>query len=54
MVGYDWVNQWRIFNLRTKRIHISASVRFDESFSYYDTSHEVADEDDNCDELGDV
>ncbi len=54
MVGYDGVNQWRIYDLRTRKIHVSVFVRFDEGFSYYDTSHEVADEDDNNDELGNV
>lgn len=54
MVGYGGVNQWRIYNPRTRRIHVSASVRFDESFSYYDTGHEITDEDDDGAELGDV
>ncbi len=54
MVGYGGVNQWRIYHLRTRRIQVSTSVRFDESFSYYDTSHEVIEEDDNGVELGDV
>lgn len=54
MVGYGGVNQWRIYNPRTRRIHVSSSVRFDEGFSYYDTSHEVADEDENGDEFGDI
>ena len=54
MVGYGGVNQWKIYNPKTRRIHISASVWFDESFSYYDTGHEVIDEDDDSAELGDV
>ena len=54
MVGYGGVNQWRVYNPKTRRIHVSASVRFDEGFSYYDTSHEVEDEDDDGAELGDV
>ncbi len=39
MVGYDGVNQWRVYNLRIRIIHVSASVRSDEGFSYYDTNH---------------
>ncbi len=38
MVRYNRVNQWRIYNLRVGRIYVSPSVRFDESFSYYDSS----------------
>ena len=53
-VAYGGVNQWRIYNPRTRRIHVSSSVQFDESFSYYDTSHEVADEDENGDNFGDI
>lgn len=54
-VGYGGVNQWRIYNLRTRKIHVLASVWCDEGFSYYDTSYEVADDDDNEDmEMGDV
>ncbi len=29
MVEYDRVNQWRIHNLKTKKMHFSAFVRFD-------------------------
>ena len=54
MVGYGGVNQWKIYNPKTRRIHISASVWFDESFSYYDTGHEVIDKEDDGAELGDV
>ena len=54
MVGYGGVNQWRIYNPRTRRIYVSASVWFDESFSYYDTGHEIIDENDDGAELGHV
>ena len=46
------MNQWGIYNPRTRRIHVSASVWFNESFSYYDTGHEITDKDDNDAELG--
>lgn len=54
MVGYGGVNQWRVYNSKTRRIHVSASFRFNKGFNYYDTSHEVEDKDDNGAELGDV
>ena len=55
MVGYGKVNQWRIYNLRTRKVHISASVRFDKRFSYYDTSYGVTDDDTNEDKkMGDI
>lgn len=54
MVGYNRVKQSNIYNPRTRRIHVSASVRYVKSFNYYDTSHEIADEYVNGDELGDV
>ena len=54
MVGYMEVNQWKIYNPKTRKIHILASILFDENFSYYNTGHEVKDEDDNSAELGNV
>ncbi|MCJ1343477.1 hypothetical protein MMC31_001671 [Peltigera leucophlebia] len=52
MFGYGG---WRIYNPRTRRIHVLASIWFDKGFSYYDTSHEVTHEDDDDDaEMGDV
>ena len=55
MVGYGGVNQWRIYSPRTRRVHVSASVCFDERFSYYDTSHGVTNDDTNEDkEIGDI
>ncbi len=54
MVGYGGVNQWRVYNPKTRRIHVSASVCSNKGFSYYDTSHEATDEDDESAELGDV
>ena len=54
MIGYKEVNQQKIYNSRTKKIHISASVWFDKSFDYYNTSHEVTNEDNNGMELGNI
>lgn len=54
MVEYDGVNHWRIYNPKKKKIHIWAFVWFDEGLGYYDTSHEVTNEDDIGDKLGDV
>lgn len=34
IVGYKANNQWRIYNLITKKIHISQDVRFDEGHVY--------------------
>lgn len=38
-LGMGEMNQWRIYNPRTRRLHVSASVWSNEGFSYYDTSH---------------
>ena len=54
MVGYGGMNQWRIYNPRIRRIYVSVSIWFDKSFSYYDTDHEVTDENYDGAELGDV
>jgi hypothetical protein len=35
LVGYGGLNQWKIYNPRTKRVHLSRDVRFDEKASYY-------------------
>ena len=35
LVEYDETNQWKIYNLKTKRIHFFRDVRFDEKHSYY-------------------
>ena len=34
MVGYEESNQWKIYNLLTKKVHISRNVNFDEGFAY--------------------
>ena len=54
MVGYGGVNEQKIYNAKTKGIHILASVWFDKSFSYYDIGSEITDEDDNGAKLSDV
>lgn len=36
------------------RIYILVSIQFYESISYYDTSHDIADEYDNNEQLGDI
>lgn len=35
-VGYAGNNQWKIYNPRTRKVHITRDVRFDENYSYYD------------------
>ena len=35
LVEYDETNQWKIYNFKTKRIHLSRDVRFDEKHNYY-------------------
>ncbi len=54
---YGWV-RWgesiEDLQFEDKENPVLASVGFNKGFSYYDTSHEVADEDDNGDELGDL
>lgn len=54
MVGYEGVNQQKIYNPRTKKINISAFVWFDISFNYYNIIHEVIDKDKNDTVLGDI
>ena len=34
MVGYEGPNQWRIYNLLIKKIHILRDLNFDEGFAY--------------------
>ena len=34
MVGYEAINQWRIYNPITKKVHISRDIRFDERYVY--------------------
>ena len=36
-VGYGGNNQWKIFNPRTGKVHLTRDVRFDENYSYYDS-----------------
>ena len=38
-VNYANNNQWKIYNSRTRKIHIIRNVRFDENYSYYDQDH---------------
>ena len=54
MIEYEGVNQQRVYNPKTRKIQISASVCFDDGFSYYDTSHEVTYKDDRSTELSDI
>ena len=35
LVGYGGTNQWKVYNPKTKRVHLSRDVRFDEKHSYY-------------------
>ena len=34
-MSYEDLNQWNIYNSRTKRIHLLKNVRFNEKSSYY-------------------
>ena len=34
LVSYEDLNQWNIYNLRTKRVHLSKDVRFDKKNNY--------------------
>ena len=54
MVRYGEINKWRVYNAKTRRIYVLASVRFDEGFKHYGTSHKIEDEDDNGAKLGNI
>lgn len=54
MARYKGVNLQRVYNLKTKRIYILSFIRFNKSFKYYNTSHEVIDEVDENAKLGDL
>lgn len=54
MVEYRGVNQWRVYNLKTRKIHILSFVHFDKGFSYYDINCEATDKDDESRELGNI
>ena len=41
-VNYANNNQWKIYNSRTRRIHVIKNVRFDENYSYYDQNHRIS------------
>ena len=36
LMNYEDSNQWNIYNLRTKRVHLSRDVRFNEKSNYYE------------------
>ena len=36
LMNYEDLNQWNIYNFRTKRVHLSRDVRFDEMSNYYE------------------
>ena len=36
LVNYEDLNQWKIYNSRTKRVHLLRNVRFNEKNSYYE------------------
>ena len=36
LMSYEDSNQWNIYNFRTKRVHLSRDVRFDEKNNYYE------------------
>ena len=38
-VGYGGNNQWKIYNSRTRRVHLTRDVRFDENYFYYEEDH---------------
>lgn len=54
MIRYREINQWRVYNPRIRKIHVLASVSFDESFSYYNTGYEIIYENDNCAKLENI
>ena len=35
-MSYENSNQWNVYNFKTKRIHLSKNVRFDEKNNYYE------------------
>ena len=35
-MSYEDLNQWNIYNLRTKRVYLSRDVRFNEKSNYYE------------------
>ena len=35
LISYEDLNQWNIYNFRTKRVHLSKNVRFDKKSNYY-------------------
>lgn len=54
IVGYGGLNQQRVYNPRTRRIHVLVFIQFNEGFSYYDTSHETTNKDDENTEVSDI
>ena len=55
-VGYGKNNQWKIYNPKTRTVHLTRDVKFDENHSYYEDDQdepEDFDEADNEPELGD-
>ena len=38
-VSYEDNNQWKIYNSRTRKIHLTRNVRFDENYFYYEKNH---------------
>lgn len=54
MIRYSRVNQWRIYNLKIRKIFVLASIRIDKDFGYYDTSYEFTNVDDNSDKLSNI
>ena len=38
-VDYDDNNQWKIYNLRIRKIHLIKNVRFDENYFFYEKNH---------------
>ena len=52
-VGYGGNNQWKIYNPRTKKVHLTRDVKFDEAFSFYDEDSDAPDDWHDDEEEGD-
>lgn len=54
MVGLGEVNEWRVDNPKTRRIHVSSFICFDGGFSYDNINHKTTEENDKSVKLDDV
>lgn len=54
IIGYERVNQQSVYNSRIRKIYVLASIRFYESFNYYDLNYKITDKDNNNAKLGNI